>query len=81
MSFEDDKWREDQRSCAWAGIVSMKDLLDSGNRDDAVYVLGKLVGLMEYVSDCNGISAEETKWVDNARDNLNTAYSLTGDSE
>lgn len=78
---QDNSWRDYQISYAEAGLVAMENLLDDGDRDDAVYVLGKIVSILGQVYISGDEAEEASSLLDEAQEKLESALSLVGGAE
>lgn len=68
------------KSHAEAGIVAMENLLDEGDNEDAVYVLGKIVSILGQVYIPGDLAAEASSLLDEAQEKIESALSLVGGS-
>lgn len=77
----DQNWRETQISHVQAGIVAMENLLDDGDRDDVVYVLGNIISILGQIHVPDGMTEEVVDRLDEAQESLEAAHSLMGGAE
>lgn len=66
------------KSHAEAGIVAMENMLDDGDRDDAVYVLEKIISILGQVPVPEDMPGEVVDRLDEAQESLEAAHSLMG---
>lgn len=77
---QDENWREYQKSHTEAGITAMENLLDDGDRDDVVYVLGNMISILGQVHVPDDMTEEVVDRLDEAQESLEAAHSLMGGS-
>lgn len=78
---QDENWRDYQISHVQAGIVAMENLLDDGDRDDVVYVLGNMISILGQVHVPDDMTEEASSLLDEAQESLEAAHSLMGGAE